>query len=258
MARAIPKHLWYVSFLHDHIKSHGTPPTEAEIAAAFSASASTVKNKLLMLEDNGLIHRERGVPGSLKLLIPEVQIPPWPPKRVIVRKKKLPAEAAQIPTENRLYALKVYLGDRPVRPRADKNRINRTIEIRGDQTLDDLHEAIFEAFDRYDEHLYEFTFGQRLNDRSAAYGRIFDRSMQEGLRDAARTRIDTLKLAPLQEFFYLFDFGDSWTHRIRVERIESAVPAETYPRISARLGKSPPQYGFDGDDFDDDGEDEGE
>ena len=37
-------------------------------------------------------------------------------------------------------------------------RIWRTIALRGDQTLDDLHEAIFEAFDRDDPHLYSFYF----------------------------------------------------------------------------------------------------
>ncbi len=34
----------------------------------------------------------------------------------------------------------------------------RRIEVAGKQTLDDLHEAIFEAFDREEEHLYSFYF----------------------------------------------------------------------------------------------------
>ena len=37
-------------------------------------------------------------------------------------------------------------------------RILRLIVMRGDQTLDDLHEAIFAAFDRFDAHLYAFYF----------------------------------------------------------------------------------------------------
>ena len=41
-----------------------------------------------------------------------------------------------------------------------KNRvISRTIQIRGDQTLEDLHHAIFYAFGREDEHMYEFQVG---------------------------------------------------------------------------------------------------
>jgi hypothetical protein len=37
-------------------------------------------------------------------------------------------------------------------------RIYRKIAIEGDQPLDDLHQVIYEAFDRYDEHLYSFYF----------------------------------------------------------------------------------------------------
>ena len=36
--------------------------------------------------------------------------------------------------------------------------IYRKIAIRGDQTLKDLHDAIFDAFDREKEHLYSFSF----------------------------------------------------------------------------------------------------
>ncbi len=35
-------------------------------------------------------------------------------------------------------------------------RTYRYIEILEDQSFSDLHETIFEAFDRYDEHLYSF------------------------------------------------------------------------------------------------------
>jgi hypothetical protein len=37
--------------------------------------------------------------------------------------------------------------------------VSRTVEIRGDQTLEDLHRAIFKAFDREEEHMYEFQIG---------------------------------------------------------------------------------------------------
>ena len=35
-------------------------------------------------------------------------------------------------------------------------KVYRIIEVAGNCTFDDLHEAIFEAFDRYDPHLYSF------------------------------------------------------------------------------------------------------
>ena len=41
---------------------------------------------------------------------------------------------------------------------AGRKSIWRRIALRGNQTLDDLHEAIYDAFDRDDEHLYSFSF----------------------------------------------------------------------------------------------------
>src|SRR5437588_2166832 len=40
-----------------------------------------------------------------------------------------------------------------------KKEISKTIQIRGDQTLAELHRAIFNAFDREEEHMYEFQIG---------------------------------------------------------------------------------------------------
>ena len=48
--------------------------------------------------------------------------------------------------------------------------ISRTIEIQGNQTLENLHYGIFGAFEREEEHMYEFQIGgegqmiQTLND----------------------------------------------------------------------------------------------
>ena len=39
-----------------------------------------------------------------------------------------------------------------------RRSIWRSVVLRGNQTLEDLHEAIFMAFERYDAHLYSFYF----------------------------------------------------------------------------------------------------
>jgi Plasmid pRiA4b ORF-3-like protein len=66
------------------------------------------------------------------------------------------------PNTLRLYELEVFLIGGPVSSKfAKKNRVvSRTILIRDDQTLADLHHAIFQAFGRWEEHLYEFQFGK--------------------------------------------------------------------------------------------------
>jgi len=135
---------------------------------------------------------------------------------------------------------------------AGRKSVRRRIAIRGNQTLDDLHEMIFEAFDREDEHLYSFLFprpgarGRARRRDAVEYASPF--MAEEGVwsgdsaRNAAKTRIDSLGLQPAQNFLYLFDFGDEWWHEIAVERIDAPVEKGAYPRILECRGSSPPQY----------------
>lgn len=56
---------------------------------------------------------------------------------------------------------------------AKKNKtVARTIQIRGKQTLHDLHAAIFDAFDRKEDHLYEFQVGGKgpMDERARKFG----------------------------------------------------------------------------------------
>jgi hypothetical protein len=133
-----------------------------------------------------------------------------------------------------------------------RKRIWRRIAARSDQTLDDLHEAIFAAFDRFDEHLYSFYFpprGARGRDAlrqaveytdpfNAEEGEAFGREMH----NAAKARLGTLALEAGQHLLYLFDFGDSWWHEVTVESVGGTVDAGEYPRLLEGRGDSPPQY----------------
>src|SRR5262245_7913806 len=66
------------------------------------------------------------------------------------------------PAKVRVYTLDVVLLTGPVTGVFARNNpvVSRTIEVRGDQTLADLHDAIFQAFDRQEAHSYEFQFGR--------------------------------------------------------------------------------------------------
>ena len=65
-----------------------------------------------------------------------------------------------------LYTLEVFIIGGPVSEKFLKRnpQISRTIQIRGDQTLEDLNHVIFDAFDRWEEHLFEFQIGKGPND----------------------------------------------------------------------------------------------
>jgi len=146
-----------------------------------------------------------------------------------------------------LYTLQVFLTDGPVTKAFAGKEISRTIQMRGDQTLQALHRAIFKALDREEEHLHEFNFGKGPYDREGP--RYTLRSNMKDFMtdevtagDVAKTPLDSLKLEVGRAFGYWFDFGDDWRHEIRVQRIEAAPSRGRFPKIIARVGESPPQY----------------
>lgn len=126
--------------------------------------------------------------------------------------------------------------------------VSRTIEILGEQTLEDLHFAIFDAFGRDDEHMYEFQFGKKPYDRGAkcyVLPETADYGLDEDsprLADLTETTIDSLGLRVRKQFYYRFDYGDEWWHRVKVKAIGGASPEAKYPRVTERVGESPPQY----------------
>jgi hypothetical protein len=147
----------------------------------------------------------------------------------------------------RLYTLEVFIIGGPISEKfLKRNReISRTIQIRGDQTLEDLHHAIFDAFDRWDEHMYEFQFGKGPNDpkgKRYVLPHAFDSSERNIASDVAQATMDSLGLKVDQAFGYWFDFGDDWWHQINVAAVEDTVPKGKYPKVTKQVGKSPPQY----------------
>jgi DNA-binding Lrp family transcriptional regulator len=248
MANFTPTQGRYLAFIHAYARMQGYPPAESEIAAAMCVSPPSVNQMVKTLEKKGLILRPPGQPRSLEVLVSEDEIPPWnnrKPARRLVSPGNKPSHQAVPPvaTSANLYVVSVYLMSGPVSKKFANKEISRVIEIRGDQTLEDLHRAIFEAFDRWEEHLYEFQFGKRPFDPDGPnYGVADPSPKKKGLGDARETKLDDLGLKPERVFGYWFDFGDDWFHQVRVDRIEQAIPTVSYPRVIRRVGKSPPQY----------------
>ena len=173
-------------------------------------------------------------------------------ERPLKRENSVPT---QLPMPNgqsnpQLYTLEVSLLSGPISEKfAAKNPIvSRTIQIRGDQTLEDLHHAIFEAYGRWESHAYEFQFGKGPMDPKAhcyVLPSAFSMDVGDRNRPAGRvdqTTLDSLGLKTNLNFGYWFDFGDDWWHQISVKAIEDKVPTGKFPKVTKRLGKSPPQY----------------
>jgi hypothetical protein len=132
----------------------------------------------------------------------------------------------------------------------------RTLSLRGDHTLHDLHEMIFRAFDRFDDdHMYSFYFPRAQSHRDA--GRpapkeytspvVFEKPgsyRDEGVLDASEAELGSLNIKVGATFEYLFDFGDSWWHQgklMSIDHIDSSTGAKL-PMIVERNGQSPEQY----------------
>lgn len=149
-----------------------------------------------------------------------------------------------------LYVLEVFLIDGPITEGfiAKNPVVSRNIEIKGGNTLKELHKILFKAFDREEEHMYEFQVGgSGPNDPQARrYGlkQIFsDPSVPvEPVGDVSSTTISSLNLSVDDAFGYWFDFGDDWRHQINVISITDKAAKGKYPKITGRVGASPPQY----------------
>jgi hypothetical protein len=140
-----------------------------------------------------------------------------------------------------IYTFDVYLTSGPMSEKFVKENqiVLRKIEIRGDQTLEDLHFAIFDAFDREEEHMYEYQIGGKgPNDPKAI---CYDTTNSKSTKNTRTTTIDSLGLKTEDVFGYCFDFGDDWWHQINLMSIQKEQSIEGFPKVIERIGKSPPQ-----------------
>jgi Plasmid pRiA4b ORF-3-like protein len=130
--------------------------------------------------------------------------------------------------------------------------VHRTIAVRADQTLADLHDALQAAFDWDNDHLYAFWLDGKFWSRDGTeYVHPFvlegDPFAGWGLpvakprRKSAEARLSRLQLTKGRRIAYLFDFGDEWRVRLTLRHIVAA-DGELYPRILESVGEAPPQY----------------
>lgn len=106
---------------------------------------------------------------------------------------------------------------------------SRTIEVREDFTLGELHKYIQKIVEFDEDHLYEFFLGKNPRNRS--------RSVSNNLKLNQVYPSVGLKL------YYLFDFGDSWLFEIRKSRKKKTEDKKKkHPVIIESIGTNPEQY----------------
>ncbi|MGD9154019.1 MAG: hypothetical protein PVG90_00750 [Bacillota bacterium] len=105
-------------------------------------------------------------------------------------------------------------------------RIWRQIEIRGTDTLHDLHGAIYNVFEFDEEHLYAFFLSNKFWDQTTEYAH----PRSDGSRPANKAVIGRLGLSVKQKIAYVFDFGTEQRFEVELVAVHDAEPQARYPR----------------------------
>jgi repressor LexA len=66
----------FLAFIHLYRKLHRQGPAELDMVQYFRVTPPSVHGMVVKLEQLGLVTRERGVPRSVRVAIPEEEIPP--------------------------------------------------------------------------------------------------------------------------------------------------------------------------------------
>lgn len=171
-------------------------------------------------------------------------------KEILTKQQTKQPTAQPAGIDKRFYTLDVFLMSGPLtKSFVKKNKVvSRTIQIRRTQTLADLHHAIFHAFDREEEHLYEFQVGGKgpMDPKARRYTlHASNEDVESEIKSAGdvhKTTLGALGLKVADAFGYWFDFGDDWWHQINVVAITEATGRGKFPKVVKRVGESPPQY----------------
>lgn len=153
-----------------------------------------------------------------------------------------------------VYTFRVRILDGVYAP-PQAREIWREIEIAGNQTLEDLGQAIPDAFGFDDPHLWSFFLSGKAWDEETEYA--LDGSEFLGdkpMHVAGRALIRDLPFpgkTGKKEFLFLFDFGDQWEFGVKLLGTSEALePRVAYPRVVASQGEAPAQYPLLSDDDD--------
>src|SRR6266508_2080986 len=124
----------------------------------------------------------------------------------------------------------------------DAQRIWREVEVRADQTLADLGEAIPAAFAFDDHHLWSFFLSGKPWDRASEYSCMPDPDLVTSTWKRGADRLRVRDAPAGREFLFLFDYGDEWHFGVKLAGTTEIEPGVAYPRVVASNGEAPPQY----------------
>jgi hypothetical protein len=112
----------------------------------------------------------------------------------------------------------------------------REVEVPTSITLKVLHDIIQAVMGWFDYHLWEFTIGRER------YGLPMDEDWGTAPRnEASKVRLRDVLKPRKTTIDYLYDFGDSWEHRLTVTGVRAGNPGTSYPRYIGGERNAPPE-----------------
>ncbi|MDO8393449.1 MAG: plasmid pRiA4b ORF-3 family protein [Dietzia sp.] len=131
-----------------------------------------------------------------------------------------------------IYRVKVELQD-------SSPPIWRRLDLRSDLMLPRLHLILQEAMGWTNSHLHEFVHASSRRDRDAEHFASMDYpdAGEMGELDEADVRLDELAHSVGDRFLYLYDFGDSWWHRVTVEKVLEPDDDDEIPDATVVAGR---------------------
>ena len=178
-----------------------------------------------------------------------------------------------------LYVFRVWIHPNPPLGFEPDEEVWRDIEVDGSHTLEEFHEAIFDAFERWDTHAYEFITRDEegIALRSYVHPQLYEGGVswppmddeelerfieqvvpddatdeaKDRFRDlqsnpptegnAADTRVEDLDPEQLGALSYTFDMGDNWEHDIDLQDTREGS-LDGGPAVVDEQGEAPSQY----------------
>lgn len=147
---------------------------------------------------------------------------------VSIARQELNQKKTKAPHE--LYRLRITLGEGP-------QVVWRELQVADDTTLAELHWILQCSFGWTNSHLHQF----QIAEETYSDPRFGLDEPDFPVRNERRRTLRQIVRSKVDEFWYEYDFGDGWRHRITITEILPVVAKQSYPVCLGGERAGPPE-----------------
>ena len=113
--------------------------------------------------------------------------------------------------------------------------VTRTLQVPSNIRLDRLHLTLQAAMGWTNSHLYMFEA------EGATWGLPDPDFGGDDLPANKTTLAEVLEDTGVRSIRYIYDFGDSWEHKLQIGNVTDPIPGDLYPSLIEISGRCPPE-----------------